>query len=86
MIIGLSGLGRFVQLTSSGIPCAFPMSCHTSVGQDRQILTCLRWGDRKLSDVGHLNRLGALKEKLDKCVSAWYNLIQDEISVVEEKE
>ena len=36
-------------------------------------------------DVGDLNRLGAWKEKLDKCVYAWYHLIQDEISVVEEE-
>ena len=26
------------------------------------------------TDVGHLNRLGALEEKLDKYVYAWYNL------------
>ena len=48
MIIGLSGLGRLVQSTSFGIPCAFPMSCRTSVGQARLILTWVRWGDRKL--------------------------------------
>ena len=42
-------------------------------------------GSSQTPDVGHLNRLGALKEKLDKCVYAWYHLMQDEISVVEEE-
>ena len=75
----------WVLAVSFGIPSAFPMSCRPSVGQDRLILTCLRWGDCKLQMVGYLNRLGALAEKLDKCVSTWYNLMQDEISVVEER-
>ena len=37
------------------------------------------------TDVGSLNRLGALKEKFDKHVYTWYNLTQYEISVVEEE-
>ena len=49
-----------------------------SVGGDRLILTCLS----QTTDVGQLHRLGALEEKLDKCFYAWYNLRQDEISVI----
>ena len=41
-------------------------------------------GSSQTADVGHLNRLGALAEKLDKCVSAWYNLMQDENGFGEE--
>ena len=33
-------------------------------------------GRSQTPDVGHLNRLGALKEKLDKRVYAWYNLTE----------
>ena len=32
-------------------------------------------GNSQTPDVGYLNRLSALKEKLDKCVYAWYNLM-----------
>ena len=34
------------------------------------------------TEVGQLHRLGALEEKLDKCFYVWYNLRQDEISVI----
>ena len=40
-------------------------------------------GSSQTPDVGQLDRLGALQEKLDKCVYAWYNLMQDEIGIVE---
>ena len=33
-------------------------------------------GRLQTADVGYLNRLGALAEKLDKCVSAWYNFMR----------
>ena len=32
-------------------------------------------GRLQTPDVGDLNRLGVLEEKLDKCVYAWYNLM-----------